>query len=138
MSERFRQQANHVVEVHSRAQSAVPPRGEVSALTHHSSSLPLGDHAAVHCAADLVEHRDDQRIDVVVEWIAERWSEHDRSRGRGLVMVVHDLREPGAEHDAVHRLRFLLRCEEGVAIVVVPDVFVVEPRQLVGTARPRI
>ena len=43
------------------------------------------------------------------------------------MLVEPDLREPLVVHGAGHRLRFLLREHEPVAVVVVADVVVVEP-----------
>ncbi len=47
----------------------------------------------------------------------------------GLVVVVHDLREPLVVHDAVHVLRLGLGVGVEVAVVVVADVLLVQPRQ---------
>ena len=69
-----------------------------------------------------------ERIEVVVERIAERRREQNSAGGSSLVVIVDDLRMPRAIENAVYRLRFRLRRHEGIAVVVVADVLLVETR----------
>ena len=84
--------ADHVVEVGDGAQAAVPPGGVVGAGAHGAAALALGHQAAVHGGADHFDAQRHQRIEVVVERIAERRDEDHGAGGAGLVVVVHDLR----------------------------------------------
>ena len=128
------QQAHLVMEIRHGPQAAVPPRRVIRPRSRRHARLAFGVEARVHGGADLVERVDDQRIEDVVEGIAEGRREHHRAGRAGLVMVVHDLREPLAVEDPVdvHRLRLVHHVE--VAVVVVADVLLVEPRQLAGAA----
>ena len=129
IADRFREKADHVVEIDGRPEPAVPPGGIARAAPHRRARLPLGDEPRMHRRSDQVELHRDERIVVVVERVAERRSEDHRPDRPRLVMVVHDLRIPGPEQNAVHRLRLGLRCHVGVTVVVVTGVLVVEPRQ---------
>jgi hypothetical protein len=83
----------------------------------------------MHGRPDEVQLHRDEWIEVVIEWVSERRREDHRPDRARLVMVVHDLRIPGPEQNAVHRLRLGLRCHVGVTVVVVTSILVVEPRQ---------
>ena len=83
----------------------------------------------MHRGSDEVQLHRHQRIEVVVEWIPERRGKNHRPNRSGLVMVIHDLRIPCSEQNAVHRLRFGLRRHVRVTVVVVAGVLVIKPRQ---------
>ncbi len=123
------QQPDHVVEVHRGPQAAVPPRRVVRAAPHRHPGLPLAGETRVHRRADEVEARRHERVVDVVERIAKRRGEHDGAGRARLVVVVHDLREPLAEQDAVHVGRLGQRGHVRVAVVVVPRVLLVQHRQ---------
>ena len=82
----------------------------------------------MHRRADHVQAGHDHRIEVVVEGIAERRREDHRAGRAGLVMVVHDLRQPLPVHQLVQVLGFLRVRHVEVAVVVVARVLVVEAR----------
>ena len=124
------QQAHLVVEVGHRPQAAVPPRRVVRSRSRRHAGLAFGVEARVHGGADLVERVDDDRVVDVVEGIAEGRREHHRAGRAGLVMVVHDLREPLAIQNPVHVRGFRLVHHVEVAVVVVADVLLIEARQL--------
>ncbi len=132
------EQADLVVEVRHGAEAAVPPGRVVGARPRRDARLALLVEARVHRRAHLVEHVHDQRVVEVVERIAERRREHHRAGRARLMVVVDDLREPLAiEHPVdVHRLRLVHHVE--VAVVVVPHVLLVQPRQVAGAALLRI
>ena len=125
----FREEADHVVEIDSRSETAVPPGGVTRAAAHRCPGLSFGDEPRMHRCSHQVELHRDQRIEVVVEGVAERRSEDDGPDWSGLVVIVHDLRVPRAEENAVHRLRFRQRCHVRIAIVIVTGVLVIEARQ---------
>ena len=77
--------------------------------------------------ANQIDAGGNQRIEDVVEWIAERRREQHRPGGSRLMVVVDDLREPLLVEDAVHVDRLGLAREVEVAIVVVADVLLVGP-----------
>jgi hypothetical protein len=81
-----------------------------------------------HRAADEVDAAHHLRVDVGVERIRKRRHEHPRRRPTGLVLVVHDLRQPLPVEQIVDDPRLRLRLHVGVAVVVVADVLLVEPR----------
>ena len=119
---------DHVVEVGGGAETSIPPCGVGSAV--------LGSHAGHiqrkeplhHGGGDEIDPRHHQRVDVVVKRIAEWGGEHDRSGGAGLVVVVHDLREPIAVHDLAHVLGFRLSDRVEVAVIIVADVLLIKSR----------
>src|SRR5437764_12420772 len=90
----FRKQADHVVEIGGGPQAAVVPGGVGSSATHGGARLVLGDEAAVHCRTDEVEFHHRERIEIVVERIAEGGREQNGAGRARLVMVIDDLREP--------------------------------------------
>ncbi len=93
----------------------------------------------MHRRADHVDADRDERIEVVVERIAERRREHHRTGRTGLVMVVDDLREPLEVLNPrdVHRLGLIQHVE--VTIVVVTDVLLIETRDVhVALERVRV
>ena len=124
----LREKPDHVVEVSDRSETAVPPGGVARPRPHRRPRLPLGHESAVHGGAHHLDSQDDQRVEVVVEWVAERWRKHDGTGRPSLMVVVHDLGKPFMEHDARHVLGFLLARQEEIAVVVVADVLVVQPR----------
>ena len=128
------EQPDLVVEVRHRAQAAVPPRGVVGARPRGDAGLALLVEPRVHGRAHLVEHVHDQRVVHVVERIAEGRREHHRAGGPRLVVVVDDLREPLAVEHAADVLGLRLVHHVEVAVVVVPDVLLVEARNLTGAA----
>ena len=133
----LRQQADDVLEVRRRPQPAVPPRGIGRPRSHREPRLPFLEEAVVHVRTDHVEPGDDHGIEVVVEGIAERRGEQHRAGRTGLVVVVHDLRQPLPVHQLVHVLGLARVRHVEVAIVVVPGVLLVEARAA-GAARGRI
>src|SRR5687768_1789967 len=128
IADRLREQPNHVVEVHRRPEPAIPPRGIVRASPRCGARLLLEHETIVHRRTDEVDAGDDEWIVEVVEGIAERRREQHRARRAGLMVIVHDLREPLAEQHARHVLRLGLRDHVEVTVVVVPDVFLIEAR----------
>ena len=109
----------------------MPPLNQVEygrAGPHHRARLSFGRQPRVDRGADRVDAERNQRIEVVVERIAERRREQHRAGRAGLMMVVHDRGEPLAIHHPVrvHALRHVHHVE--VAVVVVADVLLVEPR----------
>jgi hypothetical protein len=68
---RLGEQADHVVEIHRRAQTAVPPRRVVGAAPHRRPGLVFRDEAVVHRGADDIEAGDDERVIDVVGRIAK-------------------------------------------------------------------
>ena len=80
----------------------------------------------------------DQRVVVVVERIPKRRREQHGSRRTSLVVVVDDLREPLANHDSGEVLGLRLAHHVEIAVVVVPDVFLVEPGDVVDRAPQRV
>ena len=126
--DRLGQQSDHVVKVHGRPKAPVPPGRVTRALAARDARFPLRRKAAVHGGADEIELRRNERVVVVVERIAKWRREHHRAGGSGLVMVVHDLREPLVVEHAIHVRALGLTRHVEVAIVVVPDVFLVQAR----------
>ena len=68
-------------------------------------------------------------MDVGIERIGERRDEHARALGAHLVLVDEELRVPLVVDGAAQGPRLGLREHVPVAVVVVADVVVVEPRQ---------
>ena len=125
----LREDADHVVEVCDGAQAAVPPRRVSRSAAHGAAALAFRHQPAVHGRPHQLDSQRDQRIEVVVERVAERRHENHRSGGSGLVVVVHHLRKPLQEKLVVHVGGFRHVGHVEVAVVVVPDVLGVEPRQ---------
>ena len=121
------QDADLVVEVGRGAQPAVPPRVEADPADH--PRLPLGLEAVGHGVADELDAAHDQGRDVRVHRIVERRDEDARRKRRRLVVVVDDLREPEVVEVARHVARLGHVEHVPVAVVVVPDVLVVQLRQ---------
>jgi hypothetical protein len=132
--DRLGEDADLVVEVGRRAEPAVPPGLIARAAAHGGTRLVLLRIAAVHRGAHHREAVDEQGIDQMVVRVTERRGEEHGPRRAGLVMVVHDLREPLAVHRPADVLGFGHRVHVEVAIVVVPDVLLVEPRNPRGAA----
>ena len=123
---RLGEDPDHVVEVRRGADRAVVPSGELVARDHARLALALEpiEHRATH----QVDAANDLRIDVGVERIGKRRDEHPRRRPPSLVLVVHDLRQPLLVQQRVDDAGFGLRLHVGVAVVVVADVLLVQPR----------
>ena len=83
----------------------------------------------MHRGADLLDADRDHGIEHVVERVAEGRDEDDLTGGTRLVDVVHDLRIPLDEEDAVLVRRLGHVHRDRVAIIIVTDVFVVEARE---------
>ena len=124
--DRLREEPDHVLEVGRRAQAAVPPRRVVRAAPPRRPGLPLLREARVHGGPHEIDPRDDHRVDVVVERIAERGREEHGPGGSRLVVVVDDLGIPRPVHLPVHVLGFRLEGRVEVPVVVVPHVLLVE------------
>ena len=78
------------------------------------------------CAENRFEAADDERVEVVVERVAEGRRKDDRAARRGLVVVVDDLRQPAPVEDAADVARLGVVVGVVVAVVVVADVALVE------------
>ena len=135
---RLRQQANHVVEVDRRAQATIPPGGVAGAKTHHHAPLLFLHKTIVHRTTDDIEAGANQRMDIEVHRVAEWRREHHGAGRTRLVMVVHHLRIPLRVQHTVHVLGLGLRREIEIAVVVVPDVLLVQSRNVVVAATTRI
>ena len=83
-------------------------------------------------APNQIDPGRDHGVVVVVERIPEgRRKKHGALRS-SLVVVVHDLREPLVVEDTVDVLRFRLRGQIKIAVVVMTDVLLVQPRDAAG------
>ena len=80
-----------------------------------------------HGEAEQTVLRPDDGVDVRVERVAEGRDEDARRGEAHLVLVEVGLREPVLVERLGHQAAFDLRQHEGVAVVVVPGVVVVEP-----------
>jgi hypothetical protein len=120
---------DHVVEVGGRAQAAVEPRRVGRPGTAGGAWFIFHQETLHHGRAHGVDTADDQGVNVVVEGVAERRHKQNCARRACLMVVVNDLREPLVIQHAIHVLGFGLRVGVEVAVVVVADVFLVEPRQ---------
>ncbi len=131
------EQPDHVVEVHDRAQPAVPPRGVVREAALAGARHPALDQTRVHGRAHLLDLEGDERVEVVVEGVAEgRHEDHAAGLPEArLVVVVDDLWKPLPEHDPVHVRGLRHVRHEEVAVVVVTHVLVVDAGQVVQRAR---
>jgi hypothetical protein len=128
VANRLRKEADHVVEVRRGAEAAVPPRGVAGSRAARDPALPFDREAVVHRRTNEVDADRDERIEVVVEWVAEGRREHHGARGTRLVVIVHDLGIPLAVHLPVHVLGLRLRRAEEITVVVVTDVLLIELR----------
>jgi hypothetical protein len=77
---------------------------------------------------DCFDSERNQWVVVVVERVAKRRREQDRSWRPALVMVVDDRRIPLAIQHPIHVLALGLRHHVEVAVVIVPDVPLIEAR----------
>ena len=125
---RFGQDADHVVEVRRRPQSAVPPRRIIRSCAKRQAWLVLQNETVIERGTNKIESRDNRGVKIIVGRIAIRRCSHNRARRAGLVMVVHDLRMPFDEHLTRHVGGLLQRVHEGVTIVIVARVLVVQTR----------
>ncbi len=91
--------------------------------------LPSAGEPLVHVRAERLQAENQQRIEVVVVRIALRRRPDDGPGRPALVMVVENLRQPLVIEHAVDVLGLGLRRGEEVAVVVVADVLLIEPRQ---------
>src|SRR6185369_12903776 len=101
IADRFGQQADHVVKVSYRTQSAVPPGRVRRTRSHRRARFVLGYKTAVHRGPHKVDSKWNQRIEIVVERIAKRRREKHGAYGSGLMMIVNDLRKPVVKEDSV-------------------------------------
>ena len=85
----------------------------------------------MHGGPNHLDLERNQRIEVVVERIAKRRSEHDGAGWPGLVVVVHDLGKPFQVKLPVHVGGFAHGGHVEIAVVVVADVLLVEPGDVV-------
>src|SRR5205814_9637729 len=69
------QEPDHVVEVRTRAEPAVPPRRVVGTAPHGRAGLSFRFEATVHCGPQRVDPHRYQRVEDIVEGIPERWRE---------------------------------------------------------------
>ncbi len=118
------------MKIDGRPQTAVPPRRIPGAGAHCRTGLVLRDETVVHRRPDDIQPGDDQRIEEVIERVAEGRSEKDRPGRPRLVVVVDNLRKPLVIKDTIDRLGFGLVRHVKIAVVVVPDIFLVEPRDI--------
>ena len=131
----FREEAGDVLPVPRRAR----PPGPVAVVLIgvDDAALALLLQAERHGGPDEVHLAPDQRMDVGIDGVGVGRGE-DAGAGRAhLVLVQPDLGKPLVVDRARQGLRLLLREHEPVAVVVVPDVVVVDPghpRALVGGA----
>ena len=125
-ADRLREDADHVVEVRRRPESAVEPRRVRRAPPLRHAGLSFGEEALEHHRPDDVDAGDRVGMLVVVERIPEGRREHDRALRSCLMVVVHDLRVPLAIHHAIDVGGLGERRHVEVPIVVVPRVLVVE------------
>ena len=132
------QQAQRVVEVRRRPQSAVPPGRVRRSAAHRHAGHAVGRKASVHRRAEQVDAEGNQRVEDEVERVAERRSEHHRAGGGGLMVVVDDLGKPLAVQDAIHVDRLGLRGHVEVAVVVVTRVLLIQTRQVRRHALRRV
>ncbi len=123
----FGQQADAVVEIGNAALHAVVPGGIARGAAHAGTGLAFGDQPGVHGGADLVQRGHHDGIIVEIERITERRHEHHHAFRPGLVLIVDDLRIPGAEQHAVDVFRLRHLHHVAVTIVVVADIFVIKP-----------
>ena len=98
---------------------------QVVQLARDDAALARRGQRRRHRHADPSLALDEQRVDVWIVRIAERWHEHPRSQGAHLVHVVRHRRFEVAV-DVDGEARFLLREHEPVAVVVVTSVPMVQ------------
>ena len=84
----------------------------------------------MHGGAGHFHTQRNQRIEIVVERIAERRHEDHGSGRTSLVVVVHDLRKPLDEELAIDIGGFLHVGHIEITVIIVADVFLIKPRQL--------
>ena len=121
----LRQEARDVLPVPGGARAARPV--PVVLIGVDDAALALLLQAQRHRGPDEVHLAPDQGMDVGVDGIGVGRREDARAGRAHLVLVQPDLREPLVVDGAVEGLRLLLREHEPVAVVVVPDVVVVDP-----------
>ena len=124
---RLQQQSGDVLPPAGVARAAEPVRVERVAVDHPRLLVLL--QAEGHVGADQIGLAPDQRVHVGIDGIGERRDEHARAGGAHLVLVDEHLRVPLVVHGAGQVLGLDLREHEPVAVVVVADVVVIQPRQ---------
>ena len=131
VADRLGKDADLVMEIRGGADAAVEPGGIRRARAHHRTRLAFGGESRMNRGTDRVDAEHHERIEVVVERIAERRREEHRARRSRLMMVVHDRGIPLAIHHPVRvgALRHVHHVE--IAVVVVADVFLVQARDAV-------
>jgi hypothetical protein len=82
-----------------------------------------------HLRADEIDPRDNRGIEVGIDRILKRGHEEADAVRAHLMHVVYDFRKPVLVQHARHEASLDLRQHEPVAVVVVADVLVVQPRQ---------
>ena len=115
------------MEVGHGAHAAVPPHAEDDArddARHLFKSKPIG-----HRAAHQVDAGGDAGMDVGVDRVGEGRQEDARPARDRLVVVVDDLRIPLVVEHLRDGLRLGHVVHEPVAVVIVADVVVIEPRR---------
>ena len=137
------QQADAVVEIGDRPFHAIVPGRIGRRAARARTGLAFRNQARMHGEADFVELRHDDRVIVEIERIAERRHEHHHALRPGLMLVIDDLRIPLAEQHPIDILGLGHRRHEAVAVIIVPDIFLVEARQrrhfaLLGIGRTHI
>ena len=137
-ADRLCQDGDDVVKVAGVANPAVPPAVVRAAGCHRGAGLSLGRQPLVHVRAERLQAEDEQRVEIVVVGVALRRGPDDGAGRPALVVVVENLRQPVVVEDAVDVLRLGLSRREEVAVVVVADVLLIEPRQARGAALQRI
>ena len=123
---RLRQEPEHVVIVGSASHRPVPPQVEDDAAV--DARLPLLVEAPPHRMSHLVQGTHDERIEVRVHGVLEGRHPDPPGEGARLMLIIDDLREPVVIELPRHRLRLDLRQHVPVAIVVVPDIVMIELR----------
>ena len=130
IADRLGENADLIVEVAHGAHATVPPGAVVRACAEGEAGLVLEHEPMIQRSAHEVEARDHGRVEPVVGRIPIRRCRHDRARGAGLVVVVHDLRIPLHEQLLRHVARLGQRIHIRVAIVVVTGVLLVQARNV--------
>ena len=130
--------ANLVVVIGTVAQAAISPSVVGRPGSAGVTGLVLEVQARDHGGTQRIEARYEHRVVEHVERVAIRRPRHHRSRRAGLVVVVDDLGDPIDVEDAGQVAGLPHVHHEEVPVVIVTDVFVVEPRDVEIQALQRI
>ncbi len=130
----FREQGDGVVERRCIANAAVPPAVVRAAGAHRGAGFVLDSETRVHGRPQRLEAQHEQRVEIVVVRVTQRRRPEHRAGRPALVVVVEDLREPLVVQHTIDVLGLGLRGREEVAVVVVADVLLVQPRHAGETA----